>query len=169
RKITAPIVAVIKLPQKSGTTSRRSFSKRKPPTTAPTRPTARLYSRPPRPPKIFVASHPASNPTMIQAMTPMVLSPIEGATRHGNLYKWTRNASGAALVLSRSRQFNGQETATTLECTHSCCDSRGLHCRRFSQRGFAVRRAADVHPDGAAATRRFAIGLVGGNGLLSVD
>src|SRR6478609_9075815 len=60
-----------------GTTSRRNFSKRKPPTIAPTSPTARLYNKPPRPPRICVASHPASNPTMIQAMTPMVFSRIQ--------------------------------------------------------------------------------------------
>src|SRR6478752_1119416 len=66
-----------RLPQKSGTTSRRNFSKRNPPTIAPTSPTARLYIKPRRPPRICVASHPASNPTMIQAMTPMVFSRIQ--------------------------------------------------------------------------------------------
>src|SRR5215467_8839795 len=77
-------------------------------------------------------------------------------------------------VLPRSspahlQQFNGQETATTFECAQPCRDSWRLRRRRFSQRGLALRRAADVHADGAAATRRLAIGLVGGDGLLSVD
>src|SRR5262249_20567016 len=43
RNMTAPTVAVIRLPQKSGTTSSFSFSNRNPPTIAPTRPTARLH------------------------------------------------------------------------------------------------------------------------------
>src|SRR4029079_12396154 len=73
RKMTDPMVAVIRLPQKSGTTSKRSFSNRNPPTTEPTTHTPRLYSRPPRPPRIWVASHPATRPMMIQAMTPIVL------------------------------------------------------------------------------------------------
>ena len=44
---------------------------------APTSPTARLYNNPPRPPRICVASQPASNPTMIQATMPTVFSRIE--------------------------------------------------------------------------------------------
>src|SRR5262249_45881301 len=67
------------------------------------------------------------------------------------------------------QQFNGQETATTFECAQPYGDSRRLHRRRFSERGLAFRRAADVHADGAAAIRGVAIGLVGGDGLLPVD
>src|SRR5262249_26666643 len=85
RNTMAPIVAVIRLPQKSGTTSSRSFSKRKPPTMAPTSPTARLYNKPLRPPRIWVASQPASNPIMIQAMTPMVFSRIK-VRRESEIY-----------------------------------------------------------------------------------
>ena len=67
RKMMAPMVAVIRLPQKSGMTCRLSFSNRKPPTMAPTRPTARLWNSPPRPPRICVASQPAIRPMMIQS------------------------------------------------------------------------------------------------------
>src|SRR5262245_54036049 len=63
-------------------------------------PTARLYNKPPRPPRIWVASQPASNPIMIQAMTPMVFSRIKVRRRIGNLYNWWRNASAPRLSVA---------------------------------------------------------------------
>ena len=44
--------------------------------------------------------------------------------------------------------------------------ARHLHGRDLHKRGAAVRGAADVHQDGAAAARRRAVGLVGGDRLL---
>ncbi len=41
-----------------------------------------------------------------------------------------------------------------------------LHRRHFRQRRAAVRGAADVHQDGAAAARRRRVGVVGGDGVL---
>jgi len=44
--------------------------------------------------------------------------------------------------------------------------ARRFYRRDFPERGFAVRRAADVRQDGAAAARRLAGGVVGGDGVL---
>ena len=67
----APMVAVMMLPMKSGMTKMPRRGNTAPPRMAPTRPTARLTSRPPRPPRMTCASQPAINPTMIHAMIPM--------------------------------------------------------------------------------------------------
>ena len=46
KKMTAPMVAVIRLPQKSGMTCRLSFSNRKPPTMAPISPIGEIVEQP---------------------------------------------------------------------------------------------------------------------------
>src|SRR6185312_8289867 len=67
------------------------------------------------------------------------------------------------------QQRNGQDIATTFECACSCIDSRWLHYYQNTKRALAVRRATHVHAHGIAAAWGVAIGLVGGNGFLSVD
>src|ERR1043166_9063669 len=65
------MVAVIRLPHKSCTTTTLSFSNRKPPTSAPIRSTIRLRKRPCGALVSFAAIQPAISPTTIHASTPM--------------------------------------------------------------------------------------------------
>src|SRR6476620_10312682 len=89
--------------------------------------------------------------------------------RGAGIYTTGRKIRVATRSTISLQQRNGQEIATTFECACSCVDSRGLHHRRFSERALAVRRATHVHAHGIAAAWGLAIGLVGGNGFLSVD
>src|SRR5262245_27439492 len=72
RKTTAPMMAVINSPQKSGTTRTPSLEKRNPPNSEPIRPTIRLRSSPRGALVILAASQPAIRPIRIQANTPIV-------------------------------------------------------------------------------------------------
>ena len=113
RKTMAPMVAVIRLPQKSGMTCRLSFSNRKPPTMAPTRPTARLPKMPPRPPRMTCASQPAIRPMTIQAddahdVLPRALRRLRRhavARRRGGNLQFVLVHVGADIAEQRRRQI----------------------------------------------------------------
>ena len=70
------------------------------------------------------------------------------------------------LVMGLSDLPANDATAAHDIRTSPAAPARNVHGGHLRQRRAAVRGAADVHQDGAAAARRRAVGVVGGDGVL---
>src|SRR4026207_1701721 len=88
--------------------------------------------------------------------------------RHGGSL-WYNSFVFTSSPPPRLQDCNGPTINATLEDADARSHTRHLHRRGFLERAAAVRCAAGVHAHAAAAPGRLAIGVVGGDGLLSID
>ena len=143
RKMTAPMVAVIRLPQKSGIDRQiAASSNRKPPTMAPTRPTAMIAKMPPRPPRICVRQ-PAGDQADDDPgqMTPIAVALFR--SRRLRRHAVARRRIGNLRSRPRSCRRRCRRTAASTDSARRCraaCTGWSSPARALLQRLRARRR-----------------------------